>query len=628
MQDQDDQIVEVTLDALARYQAAMAGIVISQREIDALYPNSKAKRQKNMPSVQMTYSQSKDIWTVLETLGEEPGTNQLPSSPIRYLSPLIITEKIADHWTTTLQASRQDPSLTGIYSLELHDELKGLLTHLFDECRADAQDVNVPRRRKTDKQLDEAKMIDEISPIRNIEDQKVFAEVVGISDLDFKITKACVGALTTLISQHSQSIDLSGIREMYKRGLLPLSIIIENDEVLNAISKIVGRTKEQICESVSRVEESHIETRAQSIETLLDSYEAFIDATHKPVVKEAPAARPTKPAFKPSNTAHARTGPSEEEIKDAERRIEKAIERCAKLTVDATMTSELIDRHLFGTDPDLPTVDSIAGQSDPNHLRVTISTTNFWFKTAQVSRQAMVPITPAGQALKALEAIPVDNRALHVFSYLMKARLADTFVEGVIANSTGRYLLDQHVRDKDFIAAAKHLEALAESLGVYHLNTIETLSDHTKMKRSHVDTEKQWRKLIHNPILQVDRSGEFGCIDLSDTSRFEAGTFDRTFLLYHLPAPLTRPLFENTFGGIAWDLSHDQFERKLGEIDAADTTGRVIEKALSWKAQYGTSSSRISNREVPLELDFKDVEKLRELFKPISQRYELAIEGR
>lgn len=616
-------IVTIPLDAIKRYEAACRGVEFDPASIAELYPNAKARRQHEMPTVKMPYSQARDIFRVLENLGEDLNISRLPETPIVNLEPLSLVDRIFDNWTYA--AIQEQPQLDRVEHEELRSELRRVLSLIIEESHPDVQDIQTPRRRKGDSPISRPLLLDVVERIRDDEDQQAYVQIAELRDVDFKIAKAAVGALATLTRQHGSSVDLSGINELYRRGLLPLSLVIENEETIEAISKLIGRKPQEICEAIAKVEETHFQLRGTHLKNLADSYHSFVEALHSAQEQRNSsriAETPPKPQPRVVN-APART-PKEldpELIEKAEDTLRHLVAKAAKLCADASRCSELFDREILQDVPDLPTTSELGDQVHDAKVRIEIKATNFWFKAAQASRRAMVFKAPVGEMIEAMSAIHPDDKPIRTFIYLSKARMADVFVEGVLVNTTARFLLEQPARNADFLEAVKQLENATNALEKYHANVVASLSEPAEIGKCAVNTDRFWRKLGFNPILQVDHSQEHGSIDITDPNVFDGRAREISYMFYHLPPSLAEPLFANQYGGLVWDLTNEFFDKRRDEISSVDPNGTIMETARSWRANFGTAGHDIVTAEYPISIRITDRESFAELFKPITDGY-------
>jgi|GEM_PF-6737832 len=614
--------MEVHRDVLERYLAARAGVVFDPEKLDHLFENSVARRRGEFAMVRIPYEDIHDIFRVLSRIketGDLIGADQLPPTPLKQLSPVSAVNNIVNGWTADLKVVNHPDA-----DVAMREKLEAIANLILHEANPHHTDLTSPRRRITDFQISAPLLVHNLDRIRDTPAQQEFAEVCDASDLDFAIVKSAVGAYITLVSQHGLAPDVSGMAEMYRRGLLPLSILTKNNGVIDNICLLIGRDREELIAAVAKVEETHSAQRPALVDQLLEQYEAHLEnvAKERHDRLERESQQKNRPVAntqdsKKSDLASKRKTTRESEL-DVETEALVILRTSAALAEDSSwLANALFTQVLTHPEAPLPEMTGFTRAVDSldERFQVNLQPTDVWFSASYL--QGFHNNVKIAQAAGSKQFLPIiGSPTSSITCYLLAAREVDIFVEGMLAHSAVRTLLVGKDRGPEFKKAVKALGSIVTDLDRLHLNTLESLRDILQLKANLADTGRAWRKLLHNPLMQRTPDAGQTVINLDDDQIREAS------LLYHLPLSLTRTVFANEFVGMAWDLTDEQFAARIDERNEFDTTGRVQEVGESMRHSLSTAGIETVVRGYPLKLSIQHPEGFREFVRPVSSRYD------
>ncbi len=600
---------EIHRDVIERYNAARAGIVFDEASLLDLYGSTihskkVAKNRNEFTKEKRSYEEARDIYNVLARIvatGDLTGSDQLPPQPLKQIAPLTVVNNIVSSWITQLHATN---------GVEIGNDQKVQLEAIISLA------------------LSESKMLDSIETMKEHPDQIDYVKICNVSALDFAIAKSAVGAYITLVKQHGLGPDVSGLAELYRRGLFPLSMLMLNDGVIERMCLLTGREKEELCKAIVDVEETHAMHRAESICTLIDNYEAYTQQLERQRAeriereeRESLAAQSlrTRVVREPKINSH-KTGQRTDEMD----RIDEAkalIHSSAILVEDAawfvnTFTTDVLG-HEHPLLPDMKGFASVSNIEEP--FRADTDSTNIWFVAGVFENfECTLPQRnfPHSHRVSPIQEEMRNVPGVNVRSYVLIARAIDVYTEAVIANSTMRSLLTGDERGPNFAKAVKSLGTIVRDLDALHANSIEALRDPRALRTGVADTHRAWRKLVYNPIM--DREPEPGqtVVHLEDVEVRYAS------MLFHLPTPITKALFANRFVGLEWDLTDLQFGKRLKDLHEHDPFEKSIRIGESMR--YTLSTAGIDTVEVPYKFTntVSNSESYVQYVRPVSERYD------
>lgn len=434
-------------------------------------------------------------------------------------------------------------------------------------------------------------------------------------------------ALVEIAKRHNYSLDIDEeiVKQLFNRGLLPLHSLAPDQLTLNALSKETGLSITRISSVLIAVEQSDAELRSLTLASLFEKYEQSkrlqIENAQNAPVELASA---TTPISRKAAYVAPRPIPVKPDYSQAEQRIDKVLAASTILTLDTSLMSEAIDKAILSKAPDLPTVKTFmpAEDDDGSPIRIEMNPTNLWVNAVTTSRTRRIYIAQPLEIETVFNVWPVDERETRTLVAVLKARTTDIFIEAAIINSTGRFLLENGIRNDNFVRAVNDLENVVKGLDALHKNTILALRDVDSLRENLVDTDRSWRKLGNNPILSVNSHKDYSSIDLSDTESYGQDAVVIAAMLYHLPPGITPDLFNNTFGGMIWDLKGSSFKSRLQELAEIDPDGTRMDQARGWRTRYGTTGRNIVNRDQGLGIEFDDKDELVQVLRPVSERYD------
>ena len=617
-------------DVLARYLSARAGEVFDPNGLDHLFENNIARRRGEFKMVRIPYEDIHDVYRVIARLhstGDLTGADQLPTTPLKQLSPVSAVNNIVNAWSSDLRTPNHPAS-----DPALREKLEAIANLILHEAHPDSQDLTTPRRRKTDFQISAPLLVHTLDRIRDTPDQQEFAQVCDATDLDFAITKSAVGAYITLVSQHGLTPDVSGLAEMYRRGLLPLSILTKNNGIIENICLLTGREKDELVDAIARVEETHSIQRPALVSTLLEKYEVHLEEVEleRKERAEKDAARQKHSPSRNANHVLEKNPPAQTPQREADMDMEVEahilLRSSAAIAEDsAWVTNALVAGVLGHPDAPLPDLTGFTRSTESldERFQVDLEPTDVWFTSAFLQGfNNNLKYAQASNKYPALLSMPQDEFSSDsITCYLLAAREIDVFVESMLAHSALRSLLIEKERGPEFKKAIKALGAIVSDLDRLHLNTLESLRDVLNLKSDIANTTRAWRKLLHNPLMKRVPSEGQTVINLDDEQIREAS------LLYHLPVPVTKAIFANEFVGMAWDLTDEQFQARIAERNSFDATGRVQEVAESIRHSLSTAGLETVVRGYPLKLQIHNPKGFSEYVRPVSKRYDDIFEG-
>jgi len=433
-------------------------------------------------------------------------------------------------------------------------------------------------------------------------------------------------ALVAIAKRHNSPFDIDEeiVEQLFNRGLLPLYSLAPDQQTLNALARETGLSIARVTAVLVSIEQSDYELRSLTLSQMVDVFneekrQRIEHLTNAPAEITLPKVSQTK---QPSRSGTRTT--NERDYSEAEERLEEIMKVSTILTLDTSSMSELFDTKVLGMEPDLPTVETFlpAQEGDTSPIRIDMNPTNMWVNAVSTSRTRKVLVAPLSEMDAAFKVVPVDDRATRTLIHVLKARTTDVFIEAAIVNTTARFLLDNNVRNGDFLKAVKELENVVRGLDAIHKNTILTLRDVDGLQERIADTDRSWRKLANNPALADKDHGQWGSINLSDISNFGQDAAILASMIYHLPPGITETLFANTFGGMIWDLKDSSFKKRLDELDDMDADGTRMDQARGWRTRYGTTGRNIVSRDQGLGIQFEDKDELTRVLRPVSERYD------
>ncbi|HQZ14949.1 MAG TPA: hypothetical protein PLT55_03825, partial [Acidimicrobiia bacterium] len=350
-------------------------------------------------------------------------------------------------------------------------------------------------------------------------------------------------ALVAIAKRHNSPFDIDEeiVEQLFNRGLLPLYSLAPDQQTLNALARETGLSIARVTAVLVSIEQSDYELRSLTLSQMVDVFneekrQRIEHLTNAPAEITLPKVSQTK---QPSRSGTRTT--NERDYSEAEERLEEIMKVSTILTLDTSSMSELFDTKVLGMEPDLPTVETFlpAQEGDTSPIRIDMNPTNMWVNAVSTSRTRKVLVAPLSEMDAAFKVVPVDDRATRTLIHVLKARTTDVFIEAAIVNTTARFLLDNNVRNGDFLKAVKELENVVRGLDAIHKNTILTLRDVDGLQERIADTDRSWRKLANNPALADKDHGQWGSIDLSDISNFGQDAAILASMIYHLPPGIT-----------------------------------------------------------------------------------------
>lgn len=630
--------ISFSATSFERYKAARAGVPFDPASVLPYYPEGKAgekaRRRGEEPTVSVPFEHTRDMFSVLENLNNFEaiyGAHQLPAIPLRSLTPVTVINRVADYWYHSVAHTYQ-PTATS----DLREEIEAVVNLVLHEAHPDRQDENIPRRRALDTDTHTPLLIDTLPRVRDRNDQKEYVEICEIDDQQFNIVKSAVHAYVTLIGQHQLEPDMSAVTELYRRGLLPLSILIENKDVITAISGIIGRTEKEITEAVALVEPTHVEHRPEAIRHLLTGYDNHLEAVlhhrQKIIAEQAAQQRDNVPSTRTisqrrsasplSNGAGATSAKVETDLRDM-------IERIGLVIMDSSVFSDDMRTHVLGARPFLPIPDYEVDLNPASNddFVILMNPANVWFescyyyasveiKDSVVQAGLQLPGLMSAKSIKDVELEPIFDpyeRTISTLAHLYNARSTDVYVESVMAFTVACDLLENGPRDERLVKIVKDLTALTGKLETLHADSLRAVRDTGLMSKELVSTDREWGKIVNNPLTSTGTQEE--CVLPGDA--------DKVFgsMMFHVPICTVDEIFSNAFTGMQMGYDRESFDKRVNEIMRRDPDGKVMRFSRSIRHHYGTAGKGIVSNNGTIHFDVEDHDRLRAILAPVAERY-------
>lgn len=670
-----EMMFPLSVATLARYEAAREGRVFDPSSLDALFPNKVARRRNEFPIINVDIERARDIFLVLDQLvatGDLTGTDQLPANPLKYVLPLNIVNSLVNRWTTEIQGGNRP------VDAHLKQKLEVVASLLLYEAHPDRQELDVPRRRKFDVDIDTPLLPNTIERLRDVEEQKLFTELGEVSEFDFVIAKSAVHAFLTLARQHDTAIDIAGIPELYRRGLFPLSLLTNNDNVMDSIALIIGRKKEDIYDAISRVEETHRFHRSTSLEKVLEIYDRRVTQIELERIEKATLeterreeiAREIQADFDRelhmlfaqeciteleaqadqvrerthsslangsqfsrvvgSKNISAALAPAEE-ILNADNLVDEILHTTTAVILDTSEFARLMTHALdYGLVTDkssfLPIVKTPrTEQGEMEHTPLALTPANLWYIGVVVNLvpapefEAKVFLGPQGLMRAAIQT-EADRKIGSIYAFI-NARTTDIFSEAALVHMITRDVMANDDRSQNYVEAIETLHAIAVQLDAGHMNTICAVRDISLFAGGICDTSEKWKKLSQNPLIQKPVDPHHEMLGIPEDELMAIAMY------YHLPPEMTGMIVTGQVNGLNLHLTKRDVQRHQAEVKANDTTGKMLKIARNVRRSFGTGGERLRNRADSIEMGPLNKLEVAHDLRTVAARYSLLFRG-
>lgn len=613
--------IQFTATEVERYKAARRGEPFNPASIEHHYPEGRAgeklKRRDEEPKIIVPLDDARDMFRVLENLNtfeEHFGASQLPCVPLRSLTPVAVINRVVDSWLHSIAGTPQQ------IHTDLREEIEAIVNLVLHEAHPDRQNQEMPRRRSGDSDATMPLLINGLARVRDLDDQQDFVEICEIQDREFNIIKSAVHAYATLIAQHGLDPNMDGVTELYRRGLLPLSILIESKEVLTAISGLTGRTEMEISEAIALVEPTHVEHRPEAISYLLNQYDNHIDASlrHRQelLAKQArdTSGRVTNIPPRKSSQPLSNTPTFTPSVQEkAESDLIDMIDRVGLIIMDSAIFSDDMRARVLGAKPFLPIPnrDVDLNPSSNEDFTILMNPANVWFETCHFNSRRTVPRTIAD--IDAWNDEEPYERTVSTLAHLFNARATDIYVEGVIAFTVACDIIENAPRDQQFIKLVKSLSAVTAKLETLHRDSILAVVNGSVPSQDLVSTDPEWGKIVHNPHTN-QQSDHVSIINGIEDQRLAS-------MMFHVPFGIVDKVFNNSFTGMGRGYDRESFDECVASLKSRDRNGSILKLACSVRSRLGTAGRSIISGNGTITMDVGNPERLRDIFEPVANRY-------